>query len=199
MSRPELSDEQRHELAAEWVPDSEGVLSRSAARVVIFNPAGQIYLVRGHDFGDTTHWWWFTVGGGISPSESPRQGALRELREETGLTVIPERLSGPVMKRRAEFHFALETRRQHELFFILHLTEEEAEELGRSTELTALESELLDEWKWWQLGDIREAITRGAVFYPLHLPELAAQWCDGWDGTLIETNEYEAPSDHEGH
>jgi 8-oxo-dGTP pyrophosphatase MutT (NUDIX family) len=110
--KPHLNPEQSYELAHEWQPDADGVLRRSAARVVLFAPDGTTFLIRGHDFGDTNHWWWFTVGGGIARGESPRQGVLRELREETGLVASADRLVGPVLERHAEFHFALETRRQ---------------------------------------------------------------------------------------
>ncbi len=198
MSRPELSPEQHRQLAAEWTPDTDGILSRNAARVVIFDEAGHTYLIRGHDFGDTEHWWWFTVGGGLERHENARQGALRELREETGLVVGADRLIGPVMQRRAEFHFALETRRQHEVFFVLHLDAAEVSSLGEHTELTALESELLDEWKWWDTQEMRKAIAKGAVFYPLGFPELAERWREGWDGAVLVRDEYETPSDNAG-
>lgn len=37
---------------------------------------------------------WHTIGGAIEPGESPADAVLREVREETGLDVIPEFVSG---------------------------------------------------------------------------------------------------------
>src|SRR5690606_42109346 len=49
--------------------------------------------------------WWFTVGGGIDPGETPHQAAVRELFEETGLRLDPAELVGPVIVRSAVFDF----------------------------------------------------------------------------------------------
>ena len=79
-----LTPRQQAEMDSEWSPDTDGILRRSAARVILFDPEGRIFLIRGHDVGDLEHTWWFTVGGGIDSSENPRDGACRELLEETG-------------------------------------------------------------------------------------------------------------------
>ena len=42
---------------------------------------------------------WIGVGGGIEPGETPEQGALREIREETGLTATQYRYRGVVYFR----------------------------------------------------------------------------------------------------
>lgn len=187
--RPELTDEQHRQLTREWHPDSDGILHRDAARVVLFDDAGRIYLIRGHDFGETDHWWWFTVGGGIEPGETAREGAVREVREETGLIIPADRLRGPAFERHAEFHFAYETRRQDELFFFVHVTPEECSRIGRAISLTALEDELIDEWRWWGVAEIREARSRGIAIYPEELADLADRWLNGWDGNLSISSE----------
>jgi ADP-ribose pyrophosphatase YjhB (NUDIX family) len=56
----------------------------------IFDADGHVLLVR-HDYGRRN---WELPGGGAEPGESPDETALRELREETGLEVTIERLTG---------------------------------------------------------------------------------------------------------
>ena len=45
---------------------------------------------------DINHDKWIGVGGGFEPGESPEDCLLREVREETGLTLTSYRLGGVV-------------------------------------------------------------------------------------------------------
>ncbi|MCF2706579.1 NUDIX domain-containing protein [Arcanobacterium haemolyticum] len=181
-----MDKETRADVESEWTPDADGILSREAARIVIFRPDGATYLIYGHDIDDTDHAWWFTVGGGYGGDETPRQGACRELYEETGLVVSPDRLVGPVLDRHATFYFASETRRQHEYFFLLFLDNDEAARVGEHRELTDLEQEVLDEYRWWQPEEIPAEEAQGTAFYPAEFAGRARSWRDGWDGQLEE-------------
>src|SRR5258706_12019579 len=60
----------------------------SAAAVVI-NEAGEVLLHRRSDDGT-----WCLPGGAIDPGEEPAEAVIREVREETGLQVIAERIVG---------------------------------------------------------------------------------------------------------
>ena len=73
------------ELGPDWVPGPDGIPYRRAARVILLDDADRVLLVRGHDVDQPERSWWFTVGGGIDGGETPRQAAVRELREETGI------------------------------------------------------------------------------------------------------------------
>ncbi len=181
-----LTPRQQAEMDSEWSPDTDGILRRSAARVILFDPEGRIFLIRGHDVGDLEHTWWFTVGGGIDSSENPRDGACRELLEETGLALDSARLVGPVLMRHATFHFAHEIRRQDEEFFIVFLDDDEARRVGKDHQFTALEEELLDEMRWWHPRDIAGVELAGAAhatFYPRGIAHLATNLWAGWDGS----------------
>ncbi|MFJ9717815.1 GNAT family N-acetyltransferase [Streptomyces sp. NPDC101213] len=57
---------------------------RRAARVAVVDPAGAVLLFRYDNVEVGVHW--ALPGGGLEADESPREGALRELAEETGWT-----------------------------------------------------------------------------------------------------------------
>lgn len=183
-----LKPELKAAVDAEWTEGPDGMLRRDAARVILFDPDGRTFLIRGHDIDDRNHCWWFTVGGGIAPGEDAREGACRELAEETGLAVAPSRLEGPVLRRSAHFRFVRETRRQDEEFFILRLGREEAKAIGNGRELTDLEQEVLDEFRWWPVAELAGLAERASV-YPIHFAELAARWVEAWDGECVAVKE----------
>jgi 8-oxo-dGTP pyrophosphatase MutT (NUDIX family) len=56
---------------------------------IVYDPSGAILLVRQRE-GDV----WSTPGGVIEPDESPAAAVVREVREETGLSVRPVRVLG---------------------------------------------------------------------------------------------------------
>ena len=170
----------------EWTPGPDGILERNAARVVLIDEEGRIFLIRGHDTEDPNHSWWFTVGGGIDPGEDPVDGAARELYEETGLAVDPDRLVGPVLQRSAVFRFTFHLRRQYERFYLLHVSNSEAESISLWNQdyLTELEKEVLDEVAWWRVDEIESAQQTGVAIYPEGIAQLAKGWFEGWDGSL---------------
>ncbi|MEV5874130.1 bifunctional GNAT family N-acetyltransferase/NUDIX hydrolase [Streptomyces sp. NPDC052101] len=57
---------------------------RKAARIAVVDPKGAVLLLRYDNVEVGVHW--ALPGGGLEAGESPREGALRELAEETGWT-----------------------------------------------------------------------------------------------------------------
>jgi ADP-ribose pyrophosphatase YjhB (NUDIX family) len=62
---------------------------RLGCSAAIFDNEGRILLTRRADNGQ-----WCLPGGGMEPGESPSEAAVREVKEETGLTVRVKRLVG---------------------------------------------------------------------------------------------------------
>ncbi|MGC4032718.1 MAG: NUDIX domain-containing protein [Tepidisphaeraceae bacterium] len=60
-----------------------------AVSVLVFNDAGEILLGQRSDNGK-----WATIGGIVDPDETPAVTAVREAREECGIEIELERVSG---------------------------------------------------------------------------------------------------------
>jgi 8-oxo-dGTP pyrophosphatase MutT (NUDIX family) len=181
-----MPDALAYGLGPEWVPGPDGVPFRRAARVILVDEDDRVLLVRGHDAGEVTRSWWFTVGGGLDAGEDGRAGAAREVFEETGLVVGPADLVGPVLTRSALFDFARVTCRQDEEFFLARVSGAHDFTADGWTEL---ERDVLDEVRWWALDELDAAVADGTVVYPVALPELVRGLLGGWDGTTPHLDE----------
>jgi 8-oxo-dGTP diphosphatase len=63
---------------------------------IITDDGGRFLLIkRGHDPGAGL---WSLPGGRVEPGETDEQAVVREIREETGLTVVCDRLVGSVKR-----------------------------------------------------------------------------------------------------
>ena len=57
--------------------------------IIVRDERGRTLLTKDAGFSE-----WFPPGGSIDPDESPRDAAVREMQEETGLPVEPVRILG---------------------------------------------------------------------------------------------------------
>jgi 8-oxo-dGTP pyrophosphatase MutT (NUDIX family) len=55
---------------------------------IVINDKGEVLLHRERETG-----LWHTIGGAMDPGEEPAEAVVREVREETGLDVVPERIA----------------------------------------------------------------------------------------------------------
>ena len=140
-------------------------IARLAARVLLIDEAGRILLFHGIDPADPTDEYWVTPGGGLEPGESPVQGAVRELFEETGLRVDPATLGEPVFRNTVDFSFNGRAYRQEQDFFLLRVPSWEVD----TANFDEVEKVAMDRYHWWPVDELESS---GERYYPEILPDL---------------------------
>lgn len=157
-----------------------GLPLRHAARVLLINELGHVLVVKGHDEDNPSRSWWFTIGGGIEPGESPRSAAVRELLEETGIALDENALEGPVMERTSLFDFYVQPIVQHEMYYFARVNGNHS--LDRSG-WTENEVGFMDDLAWLSPTDLNES---GLEVFPQGLATIVENLAkNGWDGTVI--------------
>jgi 8-oxo-dGTP diphosphatase len=71
-----------------------GLIVFPGVQALVFNDAGEILLQRRSDNGQ-----WAIIAGILEPGEHPAAAIVREVLEETGLRVEPERITGVYLSR----------------------------------------------------------------------------------------------------
>jgi 8-oxo-dGTP pyrophosphatase MutT (NUDIX family) len=157
------------------VPQDLPILERDAVRVVVRDSEARILLFHTHEvtLPEIGHWWELP-GGGIDEGETYLDAAVRELREETGITVSADQVGEPSWRRTASFRHRELRHVQHEVVVEVRLDVpgsaiDEAERLD-------YEKEDYFDFRWWGIGDVVGSSER---FYPGRLPVLLRRFLDG--------------------
>jgi 8-oxo-dGTP diphosphatase len=142
--------------AAGLDPETSFPRLRRSARVFLFDPSGDVLLIRFvAELEGQPFIFWVTPGGEIEPEEDPRAAAERELFEELGLR-IP--LMGPVHQESGGEYVHLGERvRNFDVFFAAVCERDAPELMG----VTADEIRLMQEIRWWspdELASTKERI-----------------------------------------
>jgi 8-oxo-dGTP pyrophosphatase MutT (NUDIX family) len=133
--------------------------------VLLIDRLDRVLLFRGFDPAEPSRHYWFTPGGGLDDAESMRDGAARELREETGLALSPEQLGEAVWHQVTDYPFDGQWFRQEQDFFVARVDEWDVTFDGFDVE----ERRSIDGHGWWSIEDLTTTSER---FYPEELPEL---------------------------
>jgi 8-oxo-dGTP diphosphatase len=138
---------------------------RITVRVLLFDPAGRILLMKGRMFrGQEGPGAWFTVGGGVEAGETLEACARREIGEETGFFTVE--LGPPVWRREGIGNLSSgEAVVFKETYMVARCSGGEPARDGWE----AHEHDLIDDLRWWTLEEL--AACPDAI-YPERLLEL---------------------------
>jgi 8-oxo-dGTP pyrophosphatase MutT (NUDIX family) len=134
--------------------------ARRSARVILADDADRLLLFESEGF-------WFTPGGGIEPGETIEQAATRELWEETGLLIPPDRL-GPVVAETsgyADLGFAEGL--FHDLFYFPRAPGGFCVDISR---WQPDEASTMSGHRWWTVAEVEAA---PKIVFPFELAPLA--------------------------
>jgi len=136
---------------------------RAAARVAVLAPDGSVLLLRYDNPEVGIHW--AMPGGGLDPGESPRDGARREVREETGWTDVEP---GPLLCTwEHDFTRVTVPVRQHEHIYVAY-----APHRPLTGDLAAAHSaDGILHARWWTPAELAAA---EEALWPPNLAELLA-------------------------
>ncbi|MEU9191736.1 NUDIX hydrolase [Streptomyces hundungensis] len=144
--------------------------ARRAARVAVRDAQGAVFLLRYDNEEVGPHW--AMPGGGLGPGESPREGALRELREETGWTDLAP---GPLLCTWThDFTRAGVPVRQFEHIYLADAPGTDRE-LGPDVAEEHRADRILG-WRWWAPEELRHTDKQ---IWPPQLHALLDAWSPG--------------------
>ena len=139
---------------------------RRSARVLLFSPAGELFLIRFvAELQGAPYIFWVTPGGEIDAGEQELAAAQRELFEELG---IRPALHGPVHREEGGEYTHLGERVRNRDVFFAACCERDAPRLSG---VTADEIRLMQEARWWAVAELAAT---GELVFPERLAEIAA-------------------------
>lgn len=142
--------------------------SRRTVRILVVDDHDRLLLFADTDPGLPGSGWWITPGGGIDPGESEHEAALRELEEETGLTISAGELLGPLLVRRVVHGYTDVVIDQVDSFYACWVPAFDVSDAGHTEE----ERITMTSHRWWSRHDLAETAEE---IWPANLVDLWAE------------------------
>jgi len=149
-------------------PAERPTRSRRTVRLLVVDDRDRLLLFRDTDPGLPGTRWWITPGGGVDPGESDLQAGVRELEEETGLRVTPDRLLGPVLVRRVVHGYTDVVIDQEDAFYATWVPGFDVSDAGH----TAEERITMTAHRWWARDELSRT---DEEIWPANLLEIWAE------------------------
>lgn len=129
---------------------------RPAARAVLLDRAGRVFLMQGSDpMRPENGGWWEIPGGGVDRGEDSAHAAERELYEECGFEGVE---MGPcIWTQYVEFDFAMYHFKSDEQIFVAWT--DDAHDWDPKA-LESLEAAAFEDGRWWTLEELMASDTR---------------------------------------
>jgi 8-oxo-dGTP pyrophosphatase MutT (NUDIX family) len=125
-------------------------VARVGGRVLLVDASERVLLIHERLEDDTTHW--LTPGGGVEDDELPREAAMREAYEETGLELTLPAGDEPVLVTRRDWSWAGVDYDQVDHFFLVRVPDGTP---ARPRRLTDVEAQTWLELRWWSIDELR--------------------------------------------
>lgn len=123
---------------------------RVGGRILMIDPDERILLIHERIEHGQVHW--LTPGGGVEPGETPRDAAVREAAEETGMSVALGPEAEAVLVTRRRWSWDGSTYDQVDHFFVARVG---AGLAPAPQALTAVETQTLIGHRWWTAAELR--------------------------------------------
>jgi 8-oxo-dGTP pyrophosphatase MutT (NUDIX family) len=134
-------------------------IRRNTARVLPVDREGRVLLLHGWDPLRPDDPFWFTIGGAAEPGESLPVAAARELREEVGIAVDPDRLGEPIEAAAITFSFGGVRFEQDQTFFAVAV---DGAAVVSFAAQDAVELATIDKHGWLRPEDLEDGAERPA-------------------------------------
>lgn len=125
---------------------------RTVARVLPVSAGGRVLLLLGCDPALPQVRYWFTIGGAADPGESLAAAGARELREETGIDLLPDDLGSPFGTFEVAFSWGGQDYVNESTLFAVALDETPISFEG----LDLLESQSIFDAQWWTPEELEQ-------------------------------------------
>ena len=143
-------------------------VQRTAGRLLIIDESGRVLLI--NEAMQPENPYWLVPGGGVEDAELPREAAVREAYEETGLRLALPIDAQAVSSERRTWSYSDTSYDQTNYFFSVRIASNATDLTVLTTsQHTDLERETFLGFRWWHPDEIDASTDQ---FYPAGLAQL---------------------------